>query len=435
MALCAANPARAAGFYLQEQSVSGLGRCFAGSAAFADDASTIYYNPAGMTALSRAQGQVGVHLLHPSVDFGDDGSTATTTASGGTVPVANRGDGGNPYGMAEPVPNFYVVQPVPDAGIWMGVGVSAPFGLSNSYDDGWFGRYDSTSSDLKIVDIAPSLAFRLGKNWSLGAGLDIQHANADLRRAIPDPLAAGGPTPETDGELILKGESWAMGLNAGLQWEPRADLRIGLHYRSEVNHRLNGALKGVTPAGIGGGVGFRSPGSADLDLPQMATLAAAWDGSDRLTLLGHVIWFGWDSFQEIRMTLNSGAQLSDPQQYEDTVSAALGLEYRASDRWTLRTGFQYDETPTTGDNRTTRTPDGNRFWTGAGATYAPSSGPFSIDVALAYIHIDDGHIDRTASFDALYGMFGAGGASATVETRGTAESGVGIAGIALNYKF
>lgn len=426
--------AQAAGFYIQEQSVSGLGRAFAGSAAHPSDSSTVYTNPAGMTYLDKAQGQAGINLLHPRSDFSDQGSTTSTTLSGGTVAVSNSGDGGNPYSAVSPVPNLFVVQPIADSGAWIGFGVTAPFGLSNEYEEGWFGRYDSTSSDLAVLDFSPAVAFRASERFSFGFGVNVQHVDADLRRAVPDPLAAGGPTAATDGELILEGDSTAVGVNAGVIYEPWERTRIGAHYRSEVNHRLDGALKGVTPAGIGGGVSFRSPGNADLDLPQMATLAAAHDLSERLSVLAHAIWFGWGSFRQIHMELDNGGSLVDAQEYENSMAVAVGAEYKASEAWTLRAGVQYDETPTTGDNRTTRTPDGNRTWVSGGASYEVSE-KVTLDLAATYIFIDEGHVDRTASFDALYGMFGAGGASATVNTVGTTESSVGILGLAVNYRF
>lgn len=429
-----AGAAQAAGFYIQEQSVSSLGRAFAGSAAHPVDSSIVYTNPAGMTALREAQGQAGVNLLHPRSDFRDNGSTANTTLSGGTVAVSNTGDGGNPYETFEAVPNVFVVQPIPDSPAWIGLGVTAPFGLSNEYEEGWFGRYDSTSSDLAVMDFSPAAAFRVSERLSVGLGVNAQYVDADLRRAIPDPLSAGGPTPATDGELILEGDSFAIGVNAGIIYQPLPGTRIGAHYRSEVNHRIDGNLKGVTPAGIGGGVQFLAPGQADLDLPQMATLALAHELGERWTVLAHGIWFGWESFKQIHMELDSGANLFDPQEYENSTAVAVGTEYKATEALTVRAGIQYDETPTTGDNRTTRTPDGNRTWLSGGASYSISE-RVAIDLAATYIHIDDGHVDRTTSFSALYGLFGAGGASATVNTTGTTQSSVGILGLAVNYKF
>ncbi len=388
-----------------------------------------------MPFLTRPQGQMGVNALHLTSDFRDDGSDATTTLSGGAVDLNNTGDGGNPYSPVEAVPNLFVAAPANESGsVWVGLGVTAPFGLSSQYKEGWFGRYDSTSSDLRVIDISPAVAFKPSERLTFGGGLNIQRVDADLRRAIPDPLEAGGPTPQRDGELILEGHSLAIGVNAGMIYKPWEHTRVAAHYRSEVNHRLTGNLKGRTPTGLGGGVNFLVTGEAALDLPQIATVALAQDIGSRMTVMAHAMWFGWDSFQEIRMALDNGGSLSDPQGYENSVTAALGAEYKASDRLTLRTGMQYDETPTTGDNRTTRTPDGNRIWVSGGLSYNITD-RITADFAGTYMFIDEGHVDRTATFDPLYTLFGAPGAAATVNTQSTTESSVGILGMAVNYKF
>ncbi len=122
----------AAGFYIQEQSVSGLGNAFAGSTVAARDASIIYYNPAGMTYLDGRHGNVAVHFLAPISDVDDKGSDAP-------LALPNGEDSDNPYDIS-PVPNLHYSHQFND-NWWGGVAVTAPFGLSNEYDDGWFGRY------------------------------------------------------------------------------------------------------------------------------------------------------------------------------------------------------------------------------------------------------------------------------------------------------
>ena len=123
--------ANAAGFYLQEQSVRGLGSAFSGSTTNLDDASTIFFNPAGMTKLDGLQAQGGVHVLLPSSDLDD---TGTTSGPSGGLPVG--GDSSNPY-SASPVPNGFLSYQVSDK-LWAGIGLTAPYGLSSEYDAGWF---------------------------------------------------------------------------------------------------------------------------------------------------------------------------------------------------------------------------------------------------------------------------------------------------------
>ena len=129
--LAGAQPAAAAGFYIKEQSVTGLGRAFAGESAMSEDAGTIFFNPAGMTRLKGPEATAGIHLLLPRADLENRGSTATARTLAGTVtrPIGG-GDGGNPYDPT-PVPNAYFAYPVMNRDLWVGLGVSAPFGLAN----------------------------------------------------------------------------------------------------------------------------------------------------------------------------------------------------------------------------------------------------------------------------------------------------------------
>ncbi|MGE4313133.1 MAG: OmpP1/FadL family transporter [Pseudobdellovibrionaceae bacterium] len=355
-ALFGATSAQAAGFYIQEQSVSGLGSAFAGSTTSINDASTAYFNPANMTKLDSAQINVGVHALIPYSNLEDTGSTVGATAIGGS-------DGGNPYSVT-PVPNIHIAYPWMDKRLWTGFSVTAPFGLSNNYNDDFFGRFDSTSSDLQVLDFSPTAAFK-ATNWlSIGGGLDIQHANATLKGAVsPSPLAL----PE--GESKLKGSDTTVGYNIGITLTPMEGTDIGATYRNGVSHELDGriSVSGLTgPLAAGN---FNASGSADLDLPDIAAFGIGQDIGDKWRVMANATHFGWSNFKTIAPVRDDGvAVTATPQNYEDTWAFAIGAEYEWNQQWTFRAGYQFDETPTTDGFRTTRTPDGdggNRIFTRA----------------------------------------------------------------------
>ncbi len=420
------NSAEAAGFYIQEQSSYHLGMSFAGSAADPVDASTVYYNPAGMAHLDGKQIQIGTHLLVPNSKIKDTGSTATTI--GGFNGTLNGSNGSNPYDPT-PVPNAYVAYPVTDAqDWWVGFALTAPFGLSNEYNDDFFGRYDSTQSDLKVLDFAPTVSWKMNDKWSFGAGLNVQYADAHLENAIPNTLAgaaSAGPTPETDGRQDLSGDNLGLGYNIGALWTPTDDWRVGLHYRHGVAHNLEGRVVTVLPAALGG-TKSTVAGQAELDLPAIATIAAAHDFSDRLTVQGHVIWFGWSSFDDIPVQTPIGSSQT-LQNYNDTYAVALGFKYKLDDQWELKAGFQFDETPTEDGFRSTRTPDGDRNWYSVGATYKMND-RISFDLSGTYIDIDDEEIDLTKQFRL-------GATTASVDINGKTEGDVGIVALGMSYKF
>ena len=81
--------ASASAFQLWEQNASGLGTAYAGSAAVADNASTVFFNPAGMTQLNGMQVSVGVSGVGPSFEFNNEGSSGR---------LGGGGNGGNAGG-------------------------------------------------------------------------------------------------------------------------------------------------------------------------------------------------------------------------------------------------------------------------------------------------------------------------------------------------
>lgn len=419
--------AHAAGFFLQDQGIRGVGRAHAGDAAIADDASTIFFNPAGMTNLKHAEFDFGMNVIMPHTDVGNSGTTAVTPASGGTVPVAGN-DGGNPFSPT-PVGHLYLAYPMRDSRTWVGFGLSSPFGLNDRYKPGWFGRYDSTKSVLKTIDIAPTVAYRLTDYLSVGAGLDVQYASAKLENALPDSLNAGGPTAATDGAFRASGDSWSTGFNVGALITPAEGTRIGLAYRSAVTQNVHGDshitdLTGPLAA-LNGTTGF----SAKVDLPDIATLAIAHDLTPDLTLLGHVMWFGWSRFKEIRLRFDNGNPDGvTPENYRDTWAVAVGAEYALTPKWHLRGGFQYDETPSVNGFRDTRIPDGTRYWLSAGASYAITPG-LDADLSVAHVLFSNEDIN-------LIRKFYAGGALAsTVNVNGTLDTYVDYVSVGLRYRF
>ena len=417
IALASAS-ANAAGFYIQEQSVSGLGSAFSGSVTNIDDPSTVYFNPAGMTKVKGIQAQAAAHLLLPSADLNDTGSTQNVALGGGAI---SGGDGGNPYSPS-PVPNGFYTHQVNDQ-FWFGLGVTAPFGLANEYDDDWFGRYDSIETELLTIDIQPSVAFKVNDKLSLGAGVNIQYADAKLTNAVSD---------TAEGVGTLEGDDWSLGYTLGVHYSPWNSTQIGLSYRSAISHELEGRTKVEGTASSD----FDISGNADLDLPDVATFGISQDVNDKLTLTAQATWFGWNNFEDITTVAEEaipglGVSAGDGfstivQNYQTTWAFAVGAEYEHSDEWTFRGGVQFDETPTTDEYRTTRTPDGDRTWLSAGATYSLNEN-IDIDLAATYIWIDDQEVDvtRNNTFSAVTAT------SVSADTEGN----VGILAAGFTYKF
>jgi long-chain fatty acid transport protein len=368
----AAQTASAAGFYIQEQSARQQGDAFAGAAANPQDASTLFNNPAGMTELSGPQIAGDISVIIPHADLTNRG----TNILGG--PVAGN-DGGDPF-SATPVPSAYIAMPIQGGTWWAGLALTAPFGLTNQYNNTWFGRYNSTESVLTTEDIAPSVAVKVTDALSLGAGIDFQHAHAELDQKY----FTGGP----DGTIEVNGNSWKTGFNVGALWKVDPATNVGLHYRSAITQDIGGTLV-VT------GVTTGTHASAELKLPDIVEFGATHQLTSQLKLLGSINWFDWSRFNQIKVNSALGST-TIPTAWRDTWSAAIGAEWKQDEKWTYRGGFQWDETPTNGF-RDTRIPDSNRFWVSLGASYAVTPA-FNIDGAVSHLFMPDAGINATNSF-------------------------------------
>jgi long-chain fatty acid transport protein len=428
LTLSASGTACANGFFIPQQSVTGIGRAFAGSVAQPVDASTIFTNPAGMTELRGAQTTVGASVITSFINFKNKDSTAATPGTGGAELPYPGGSGGNP-GSPTLVPSLYGAAPIADGRIWLGVGLSAPFGQALKYNKDWFGRYDSIESQLRTINLTPALAVRVIDQISVGAGLDVQYADAKLTNALPDPLAVGGPSPATDGRAKLDGNDVSYGFNVGLLVKPVPGTRIGLHYRSAITHDLNGHLEisGLTgPLAAGNG---RSPTSTRLNLPDVLSLGLAQEVGDRLTLLTQFQWFGWNRFKELEIHFKNDQQnTSLVQGFRDSWMVSAGAEYALTDRWTLRGGVQFDRTPTVDSHRNTSLPDGNRVWFGLGASYQLKGG-LRLDIGALHVMFEDGTVDLTRQF------YQGTPAESEVRVRGRAKTHVDTLAVGLLWRF
>ncbi|HBU30373.1 MAG: aromatic hydrocarbon degradation protein [Thiobacillus sp. GWE1_62_9] len=354
--------AHAAGFALIEQNASGLGNAYAGQAAAATDASTIFFNPAGMTMLPDRQLVLAGHLIKPQAEF-----TGTSTIGGG--------DGGDAGGLAL-VPNaYYAFRLTPD--VYLGIGMNAPFGLKTEYDPTWAGRTQAIKSELKTVNLNPSIAWKASDALSLGAGVSLQYAEATLTSA------------SAAGLVTIKGDDYSWGFNLGALWQLSEATRIGLAYRSEVDHTLEGT---VTFSGLPANNG---PVTADTTLPDSASLSLFHKLNDRWDLMADVSWTGWSDFYELRIVRTNGALVGlTEEKWDDSYRYSVGVNYRLNDKLTLRGGLAFDETPVSDTYRTARIPDQDRTWIAFGAQYrlSPKS---MLDVGYAHLFVKDARINKT----------------------------------------
>lgn len=391
------DKAAASGFALTEQGAINIGTAASGGAAGLDDLSTIYFNPAGLMRLPGNGGVSGAaYVVFPSIQFTNQ---ASAIAPG--LPLSG-GDGGD-AGSTTVIPNLYGAFSVSDQ-VRLGIGITTPFGLVTEYDSDWVGRYQAIKSELITINVNPTIAYRISDEVSIGAGLNVQYADAELSNAIDfgGILASQGAPilpQQADGLATVSGDDWSLGYNLGVLYEPSATTRVGLAYRSAVNHRLQGRADFTVPTAAtpltATGLFTDTDASAEVNLPDTLSLGVYQQLSPQLALTGDLTWTNWSDFQELRISYDSPQpDTVVPENWNDTLRVALGLTYDINDIWTVRGGMAYDPTPVPDEFLTARIPDSDRTWLSLGLSYAPTDN-LSFDVAYTHVFVDDRSINRT----------------------------------------
>jgi long-chain fatty acid transport protein len=372
-----ATGAFGSGFQLQEQNASGLGLAYSGMAAAVQDASTVFWNPAGTALLPGIQGAISGNYVIPDIRYTDSG--ASTFAG-----LGNDGNGGE----SKFVPAFY--------GSWMinpqwsvGLGINAPFGLATKWDAPWAGQFTALESEVKTLNINPTVAFKVNNAIQLGAGLSYQKLDATLTKSA-SPFIPGSVAQ-------VKADDWAWGWNIGALFALGPDARIGLTYRSTMTYKVEGDLTFNTPAlaALAGTV------SADIKLPDTFSMAASYQLNPKIRLLADWTWTGWDTIQTINIVRTSGPAAGTNADsllldFKSSWRVGGGIEYEVSQPILLRGGLAYDTSPVQDQFRSPRLPDNDRIWLSVGARYKPSPN-WWLDFGYSYIWVHDGPSQLTTA--------------------------------------
>lgn len=409
----------AAGFAINENSAKQLGVAFAGGSAIADDGSTIWSNPAGMYRVGESL-QVTGSYINPRFDFSNDGSVQNTPVGDlPLLPTSSEAGGG---GTSAVVPAFFYIRPLSDR--WfLGIGLNAPFGLTTEYEANWIGRYHAVKSEIVTINLNPSIAYRLNDHFSVGAGININYMDAELTNAVDFAAVCGsvvgtlcpnGSIPgqgEFDGFVKNTADDTSLGFNAGIMWSPSEVTRVGMAYRSEIEHSLSGAVDFSEPSSLGGFAALGPLGSAlgatfadganssRVTLPDSASLSLFHQLSEKVALVGDLTWTDWADIPELRITFENALTPVGVESlnWQEAWRAAAGIILNLNDRWTVRGGYAYDESPVPSSaDSTPRLPDNDRQWLAFGVSHRLGDA-LTVDVGYAHLFISDSTIARLES--------------------------------------
>ena len=381
--VCASTSAHAAGWQLNDFSVAGLGRAYAGGGVVGDDYSALAYNPAGMT-LGGTGMQAGVSIiqLHSDVTGEYPDSTGTVRHDSTNVDVTTE------------VPNFFAQYKVNDR-VAVGFGVYVPFGLAIEYPKDWIGTDHGIDSELAVIDYSTAVAVKATDKLSLGLGIFARNAKVDLTSSK---TIAPGMKFENEFDL----EDWGWGLHFGAMYEFTKDTRLGVSYRSRSQHQIKGdfdLLKGA-PSSLGGqptGAGTYDA-TLPMDAPEQVQLSGYHKLNDKIALSAGAKWTRWTRFNALTIhTSNPSplAQVEVAQRWKNAWNVSLGMDYYYSENWIFRTGIGFDESPVPNSHeRTTAIADNDRWEIALGASYKKRAWTFDMGYMFLYLPHYSVHNDR-----------------------------------------
>ncbi len=356
---------QAAGIYMYEIGTADLGFAAAGTAARAEEASTLFANPAGMTRLAGDHMTLGVQALYGDVKYELDGQGALP----GTSP-------GNVIGWFPGASAFYT-HSVSDR-LKVGIGTYGNFGLALDFGDSWAGKNLVENMALIAMTIQPTAAYRLDDQWSIGGGLTANYGYFKLERES----LGGGSSSEDDGD-------WSYGARLGVLYEPSKTTRIGLTWVSEVEYDFNvdGRVT-IGPIGPIGPITHTIPMSAGITAPQQVMASVYHRLNERWAVMGNLGWQEWSKFADATLEVDAGTVTSS-MQLQDTWHAAVGVQYTLNAQTKLNAGIAFDTSMYEDQSQSSfAIPSGATWRLGAGMQYALSP-QSELGLAIEYADAED----------------------------------------------
>lgn len=400
--------AHAGGFAVREQSTSSQGASFAGSAA-GGDLSSMFWNPAALAASE------GTNMeSHAAIFIGTSELTADAPGAGtGTLNgLAAIGKGLTSGDIAEDavIPaSYFGMQLSPD--LWIGLATNSPFGLVTKPEDrDWVGSAVARKSKIFTLNVNPNVAYQVMPGVSIGVGLQVQYMEGELK-FNSNPFGVNSPS------VFYNGDDIGFGVTAGLYLNPAEGTKIGIGYRSQISHELEGKFGVVGVA--------NNSANVEITTPDIITVSLRQDISPSMRVMGTFEWSSWSNFDQL--TVDNAATIGLPSvtidaNWHDAWFASIGAEFDLSDSLTVRGGLAYEESPIqNATERLTPVPDSDRFWVSVGGTYKMNHHT-TLDFAYTHVFVDEARFDRATATNPANNV------------TGTAETNVDIVSFSMKSK-
>jgi len=375
----AAVPASAQGFGVYEQGTCAMGRGGAGVAAPCQDASGVYFNPAGLS-FDQKQVSLGAALIGPQGDFTNDTTKLVSTLKKAWYPV----------------PNVYASTPLGPR-LAAGIGVFAPYGLTSEWPLTSEGRFLAYKSVVQGIYVQPTIAWKASERLSLGVGVDVTYVNLQLLQRVdlskqaitgtPYTFANLGVKAGTDfADIDLSGRTWSLGAHVGVLYKASDRMTLGARVMTGQKVKVDdGKIKtqqistpyvlpiplGATlPAGTpidaivkpffaGGGKLSNQSAKTSLPLPLQAVAGLAYQATPKVMLLADYQFVQWSKFDKLVVD-GEYLDTANHEGYRDTHGIRVGTEIALSEKTVARAGINLHGPAAPDETVTPLLPEGSR---------------------------------------------------------------------------
>ena len=382
----ASSQAMAAGFQLNSQSATGVGRAFAGDAVIADNASVLSRNPAAMALFDEKQLSMGLTYADVEVSVKD----VYIDSALGQIHYGHVDDAAE----AKIIPNFYYVSPVNDKFAY-GVAMFSNFGtgtdttpMSQQLVNGLPAPLDLLGkTEVTTLNFNLSASYRFNDHFSIGAGVDVIYGQGTLTRGGLVPTQAG---PAQQDLVDVDADGVAFGGIVGAVYEINADHRFGMSYRFSPDFKATGDIDMYNPT-AGANMAFDE---INIPMPDIFQVAGFHQLTEKFALHYTAQLTTWGDFKEITLTDGTlGGVPVAPEAslktyaWDDSWLFSIGGTYTLNQDWTVRAGYMFDQ-GVVGELSSISIPDSDRQWFTAGATYNLGKHA-SLDFGIAVIRGED----------------------------------------------
>ena len=376
-----------AGFqiYSQDATATAMGNAFT---AIADNASAVFYNPAGMNQLEGTQIRSGFQLVFPNTSF-RGAESGERTDMDDNISALMTG---------------YITHKVNDK-VSIGGGIFTPFGLVTEWPSDWEGATASYYSKMRTFCVNPAVSVQVHPRLSLAVGVDYLYADFKIRRAIDPNQMIGLPLGIPLGRITLDGSDYAWGYNLGLLFHINDQWKIGVSYRSKLKLEFDGhahyhftpVLQALYPP---------TDISPRMELPPTVSVNVSARLWEKWSFATGILWTGWSVYDKLAPKFRDNLFIppdmrSSPQDWRDVFAFNLGAQYQLNPTWILRGGYIFDQSPVPEHTLGPMVPDSDAHILSFGIGYARNR--FTIDMASMVIFFEDRHTRR--NIDGLNGKY------------------------------